>query len=127
AKNKRGSRSLRLKLEVDEGIAVSLSENDSAGHQGPGRGHDPARQTRYGRFDVALAHRPMHQNHADRDDTDLQHFAGCKNGVAINRRSRWPRTESGNYLSDESQGREPRRWRRWNSRRNRKRFGRQMP
>src|SRR6266404_4590352 len=82
-KNKRGSRSLRLKLEVDEGIAASLRKNDRAGHQGPCRGHDPARQTRYGGFDVALAQRPMHENHADSNDTDLQHFAGGKNGVAV--------------------------------------------
>ena len=44
-KNKRGSRSLSLKLEVDEGIAVSLSENNGAGHEGPCRRHNPARQT----------------------------------------------------------------------------------
>src|SRR5438034_398778 len=31
-KNKRGSRSMRLKLEVDEGIAGSLSENDGTRH-----------------------------------------------------------------------------------------------
>src|SRR5712691_9361439 len=83
AKNKRGSRSLRLKLEVDEGIAVSLCENDGAGHQGPCRGHDPGRQTRHGGFDVALAQRAMHENHAGSDDTDLQHFAAGKNGVAV--------------------------------------------
>src|ERR1700731_1332152 len=82
-KNKRGSRRMRLKLEVDEGIAVSLSENDGAGHQGPRRGHAPARQMRHGRFDVALAQRPMHQNHEERDNPDLQHFMGRKNGVAV--------------------------------------------
>src|SRR5438067_13730802 len=70
-KNNRGRRSLRLKLEVDEGIAVSLSENDGAGHQGPCGGHDPARQTGHGRFDVAIAQRPMHKNHARGDKRDL--------------------------------------------------------
>src|ERR1700736_1124068 len=82
-KNKRGSRSMRLKLEVDEGIAVSLSENNGASHQGPGRGYDPTRQTGYRRFDVAVPQRPMHQHHAGGDDGDLQHFAGGKNGVAL--------------------------------------------
>src|ERR1700682_2241910 len=82
-KNKRGSRRMRLKLEVDEGIAISLSENDGASHQGPGRGYDPARQTRYGGFDVAITQRPMQQHHAGGDDGDLQHFARGKNDVAV--------------------------------------------
>src|SRR3984893_6633519 len=82
-KNKRGSRRMRLKLEVDEGIAVSLSENDGASHQGPRRGYNPTRQTRHRSFDVAVAQRPMHQHHAGSDDGDLQHFAGRKNGVAV--------------------------------------------
>src|SRR5882762_7446291 len=82
-KNKRGSRRMRLKLEVDEGIAISLSENDGASHQGPGSGYDPARQTCYRGFDVAVPQRPMHQHHAGSDDGDLQHFAGGKNGVAL--------------------------------------------
>src|SRR5438067_1872261 len=36
-KNNRGRRSLRLKLEIDEGIAASLSQDDGAGHKGPCR------------------------------------------------------------------------------------------
>src|SRR6266404_468899 len=82
-KNKRGSRRMRLKLEVDEGIAVSLSENDRASHQSPGRGYDPAWQTRHRGFDVAVPQRPMQQHHAGGDDGDLQHFARGKDGVAV--------------------------------------------
>ena len=82
-KNKRGSRSLCLKLEVDEGIAVSLSENDGAGHHGPCPCYNPARQTHHGRFDVAVAQRPMHENHASGDERDLQHFTCSKNSVAV--------------------------------------------
>ena len=82
-KNKRGSRSMRLKLEVDEGIAVSLSENDGARHQGPGRGHNPARQTRHRGFDVGLAQRPVREHHEEGDDADLQHFARGQNRVAM--------------------------------------------
>src|ERR1700730_17332348 len=82
-KNKRGSRRMRLKLEVDEGIAISLSENDGASHQGPGRGYDPARQTCLRRFDVAVAQRPMHQHRGGGDDVDLHHFARRKSAVAV--------------------------------------------
>src|SRR4029077_14239325 len=82
-KNNRGSRSLRLKLEVDKGIAASLSKNDGAGHQGPCRCYNPARQTHHGRFNVAVAQRPMHENHAGGDQRDLQHFTCTKNSVAV--------------------------------------------
>ena len=74
---------MRLKLEVDEGIAVSLSENDGAGHQGPGSGHDPARQTRHRRFDVDFAQRPVREHHEESHDADLQHFARGQNRVAV--------------------------------------------
>src|SRR6266545_2638410 len=62
-KNNRGRRSLRLKLEIDEGIAASLSQDDGAGHKGPCRCYNPARQTHHGRFDVAISQRPVHENH----------------------------------------------------------------
>src|SRR6266487_6222217 len=82
-KNNRGRRSLRLKLEIDEGIAASLSQDDGAGHKGPCRCYNPARQTHHGRFDIAIAQRPMHENHASGDECDLQHFACSENSVAV--------------------------------------------
>src|SRR6185312_15415147 len=63
-KNKRGRRSLFLKLEVDEGITGSLCKNNGAGHQGPGRGDDPTREPSHRGFDVAVTEHPMHCNHA---------------------------------------------------------------
>src|SRR5437773_1430035 len=62
-KNKRGSRSMRLKLEVDEGITGSLCKNDGTRHQGPCRGYNPPWQTRYRGFDVDVAQRPMRKHH----------------------------------------------------------------
>src|SRR6267378_551695 len=82
-KNNRGRRSLRLKLEIDEGIAASLSEDDGAGHEGPCRCYNPARHTHHGRFDVAIAQGPVHENHPGGDERDLQHFTRSKNGVAV--------------------------------------------
>src|SRR4029077_7743640 len=82
-KNKRGSRRMRLKLEVDKGIAASLRENDGAGHQSPRRGYKPARQTRHRGFDVGLAQRPMRKHHEESYDADLQHFASCQNRIAM--------------------------------------------
>src|SRR4030095_7545076 len=82
-KNSRGRLSLSLKLEVDEGIAASLSENYSAGHEGPCRCYNPARQTHHGRFDIAIAQGPVHENHPGGDERDLQHFTRRKNGVAV--------------------------------------------
>src|ERR1700731_304723 len=81
-KNKRGSRRMRLKLEVDEGIAASLSKNDGARHQGPGAGHGPARQARDRCLDVAIAEKRVHQDHAGSHDGHLQHLARGKNRVA---------------------------------------------
>src|SRR5258708_31318135 len=81
-KNKRGSRRMRLKLEVDEGIAASLSKNDGARHQGPGAGHGPAWHTRDRCFDVAIAEKRVHQDHAGSDYGYLQHLARGKNRVA---------------------------------------------
>src|SRR6266550_880059 len=82
-KNNRGRRRMRLKLEVDEGIAASLSENNRTGHKGPYRCDNPARQTHYGGFDIAIAQRPMHENHPGGDERDLQHFTRSKNCVAV--------------------------------------------
>src|ERR1700756_1858430 len=82
-KNNRGKRSLRLKLEVDERIAVSLSENDGAGHESPRRCHNPWRRTHHGRFDVGIAQGPVHENHSTDDKRDLQHLTRSKNGVAV--------------------------------------------
>ena len=42
-KNSRGSRSRCLKLEINEGIAASLSENDRAHHDGADGGDGPRR------------------------------------------------------------------------------------
>src|ERR1044072_8737676 len=58
-KNKRGRRSLFLKLEVDEGITVSLSKNNGAGHQSPSRRDNPTREPSHCGFDVAVTQRPM--------------------------------------------------------------------
>src|SRR6266545_5088610 len=82
-KNNRGRRSLRLKLEIDEGIAASLSQDDGAGHEGPRPCYNPARQTHHGRFDVAIAQGPVHENHPGGDKGDLHHFTRRKNGVAV--------------------------------------------
>ena len=65
-KNNRGRRSLRLKLEVDEGITVSLSKDDGAGHERPCRCHNPARQTHHGCFDIAIAQGPVHEQSSQR-------------------------------------------------------------
>src|SRR5439155_355804 len=70
-KNKRGSRSMRLKLEVDEGITGSLCKNDGTRHQGPCRGYNPPWQTRYRGFDVDVAQRPMRKHHEKCYDADL--------------------------------------------------------
>src|SRR5882757_20653 len=82
-KNNRGRRSLRLKLEIDEGIAASLGQDDGAGHEGPCCCYNPARQTHHGRFDVAIAQGPVHENHPGGDEGDLQYFTCRKNGVAV--------------------------------------------
>src|SRR2546423_205686 len=82
-KNNRGRRSLRLKLEVDEGIAASLSKNNGAGHECPCGCYDPARRTHHGGFDIAIAQKPVHKNHPGGDKRDLQHFARGKNGVPV--------------------------------------------
>src|SRR5438094_10029490 len=41
------------------------------------------RQTHHGRFDVAIAQGPMHENHPGGDKRDLQHFTRRKNGIAV--------------------------------------------
>jgi len=53
-KNKRGSRSRFLKLEIDERITASLSENDGTYHRGPNRGDRPGRQTHHCRLKCAI-------------------------------------------------------------------------
>src|SRR5437762_13476678 len=66
-KNKRGSRSRSLKLEIDERITVPLSENDRARHRGPDHGDRPLRQTHYGGLNSVIVHRPMHRDQSDGD------------------------------------------------------------
>src|SRR4030095_7380722 len=82
-KNKRGRRSLFLKLEVDEGITVSLSKNNGAGHQSPRCRNNPTREPSHRGFDVAVTQSPMCRNHEHRNDAYLQQFASGKNGVAM--------------------------------------------
>src|SRR5436305_5971186 len=71
-KNKRGSRSRSLKLEIDERITVSLSENDCARHRGPDRGDYPVRHLHYRCLKRVIAHCPMHRNHTDGNASNLQ-------------------------------------------------------
>src|SRR5437762_11730400 len=70
-KNNRGRRSLRLKWEVDEGIAVSLSEDDGKGHEGPCRCYNPVGQTHQRWFDSAIAQRPVQESDAVSDERYL--------------------------------------------------------
>ena len=51
----------RLKLEVDEGIAISLSKNDRAGHESPYRVTTQGGAADGG-FDTPVAQRPVHEN-----------------------------------------------------------------
>src|SRR5438477_6648389 len=62
-KNKRGRRSLFLKLEVDEGITVSLGKNNGASHQRPRRCNNPTWEPSQRGFNVAVTSRTMHRNH----------------------------------------------------------------
>src|SRR6476659_1612084 len=70
-KNKCGSRRMRLKLEVDEGIAASLSENDGTRHRGASRGHNQRRQTGTVTFVMGLAHWSLRKHHEESYDADL--------------------------------------------------------
>src|SRR5437762_13879244 len=71
-KNKRGSRRRFLKLEIDERITASLSNNDGAYHRGPDRGDRPGRQTHHRRLKRVIAHGPMHRYDAGRDASNPQ-------------------------------------------------------
>src|SRR5258705_5736622 len=89
-KNNRGRRSLRLKLEVDERITVTLSENDGEAHERQGRCNNPARRTHHGCFDVGIAQGPVHENHSAGHKRDLQHLTRGKNGVAVRMSTKHP-------------------------------------
>src|SRR5450755_3152079 len=73
----------KSELEVDEGIAASLSKNDSASHDRPRSGDKPARKTFDRLLDADVAQRPVRENHEESDDADLQHFARGKNRVGV--------------------------------------------
>src|ERR1041385_5172946 len=81
-KNIRGNRSRCLKLEINEGITGSLSENDGERHDRADRGDGPCRQPDDGGFKTFVAHRPMHPHHAGGDDRDLKQLARGQNHVA---------------------------------------------
>ena len=83
AKNNLGSRSWRLELEIDEGITVSLSENDGASHCCPHTRDTPTRDALHGCFDVRVAQRPVRDHHEESDDADLEHFTRTKNRVGM--------------------------------------------
>src|SRR5215470_13645160 len=82
-KNNRGRRSLRLKLEVDKGITISLSQDDGARHEGPPGCHKPRRRTHHSRFDIRIAQEPVHEDHPAGDKSDLKHLASGENGVTV--------------------------------------------
>ena len=71
-----------LKLEIDECITAPLSKNDRASHRAPGRDR-PARKRVHRVLDADIAQRPVHRDHEEGDDADLQHFARGKNRVAV--------------------------------------------
>src|SRR5438045_2687740 len=71
-KNKRGSRRRFLKLEIDERITASLSNNDGTYHRGPDRGDRPRRQTHHCRLKRVIAHGPMHRYDTGGDASNLQ-------------------------------------------------------
>src|SRR5437763_15249428 len=60
-KNKRGSRRRFLKLEIDERITASLSNNDATYHRGPHGGDGPGRQPHHSRPNRFIAQNPWHQ------------------------------------------------------------------
>src|ERR1700730_3199558 len=82
-KNKRGSRSLLLKLEIDEGIAASLSKNDRARHKCPSRSHDRARQAGHCGFDIAVAQPRVRRDQASGDEHNLQNLASGQNRIGM--------------------------------------------
>src|SRR5207248_316486 len=82
-KNKRGSRRRSLKLEIDERITASLSDNDGTYHSGPARRDHPRRQTHHCRLKRVVAHRPMHRDHTGGDGSNLQQFTRGKNRIAV--------------------------------------------
>src|SRR6266853_1805488 len=91
-KNNRGSRSRCLKLEINERITGSLSENNCAGHQRPGRGHGPAGQTCHRCFDVTVTERAMDANH---DNHQVQRGSKWPNLITAERNVKIIAQESG--------------------------------
>src|SRR5580765_3735411 len=81
-KNKRGSRRRSLKLEIDERITASLSDNDGTYHRGPHGRDRPGRQTHYRRLKRLVAHNPMHRDQTGGDASNLQQFTSGKNRIA---------------------------------------------
>src|SRR5206468_8056627 len=82
-KNIRARRSRCLKLEINEGITGSLSENDGERHDGADGSDRPRGQTYHRAFETCVAHCPMHRNHTKADDSYLQQFARAQNHVAV--------------------------------------------
>src|SRR4051812_29284363 len=72
----------RSKLEVDEGIAVSLVENNGAPHEEPNTGYDPPWRTRHRSFQRDVAQQPVRDEQRDRNDRYLQDLAGTQKRVA---------------------------------------------
>src|SRR6476646_2956179 len=82
-KNKRGSRRRSLKLEIDERITASLSDNDGTYHCGPDGRNRPGRHTHYRRLKCVIAHRPMHRDQTGGDASNLQQLTRGKHRVTV--------------------------------------------
>src|SRR5262249_18714667 len=82
-KNNRGRRSLGLKLEIDEGITISLSKDYGARHESPPGCHKPRRCTHHSCFDIGIAQKPVDKNHPGGHKSDLKHLASSENGVTV--------------------------------------------
>src|ERR1043166_2493899 len=82
-KNIRGRRSRSLKLEINEGITGSLSENNGKGHERSDGRDCPCGETHHRGFERFVAHRPVQANHTGADDCDLKKLARRQNHVAV--------------------------------------------
>src|SRR6478672_7011873 len=71
-KNKRGRRRRSLKLEIDERITASLSNNDGTYHRGSDGCDRPGWQTHHRRLKRVIAHCPMHRDQTGGDGSNFQ-------------------------------------------------------
>src|SRR4051812_32101635 len=71
------------KLEIDEGIAGALREDQRAGHEEPRCRHDPAGQTRDGGFERDVAQRPVRNEKEKGYDSDLQNLPRGQDRVSM--------------------------------------------